>query len=1141
MPEGSLQLNLETLQSALSGVEGLLGAAGTGRATGSGYAGAAQLVESSPAEQADDVAGRLKGQLSGILTFEASASITGIADTLGNLGDLAAAPPLEPLNEFAGRLREAGGVFEEGLVQQLEDALTALRSLSDGVPADGAAIAGALLDQLLRILRTLDGPEAADIRAWAQSFAEMAGVLGPLIEAAESDPDPTALALQVFQHALDSTLDVFGAAEVQRLVALLEDFPAREVNAAAVAAASDALTAVAGSLGDVQAVAAAEYPAFRDAAVAAAGTMEEFRAELRPVLSGMRRVAGAPIFQPGALERYLREQMETALSVEVHDVQRLDDPFNALFDRIDEAIDGVDLSEVRTEILGFFEELRGAIEGLDVGSLIASLEEQLGTVQSVVQKFEASVTDLTARVEAFFDGTLDQARGLAGNVGAFQSDGTFRYHVENDLRGVLTTARTAIGGDPSDPDAPSVAGTLGEFQSAIDRLLSDLDGLLGSVGDELEGVTSTAVGGIEDFTAFVEGLDLQALVEQLRSEIEQILEALGPVDFSAVVDPIVAQLNENAGKLSEIDPEALNDLLREALATALDIVIHIDFTAEISTPLIEEFQTVKELPAQAIEELQRRYEEVLSLLDHLSPQQLIAALSSAFEVIDSAVGALDLAAVLEPLDALHDRYLRQPLAELRPSVLLEPVGEAYDELTGVLDQIDGAAAVAPVNAQLEAFKSRVEAFDVTRWVDDLTASVESIKADVRGIRPSEFLEPLTEEFDRLESELDRVRPSILLAPVAALATPLLDLVEDVQQDTVTALFEMFQAPVRLLDALHPAALTAQIEEQIDTVIASIESLRLPARFNQLKGQHYDLRLEVQAGGVEARLALVTILDPERQLGELVAAHNEILAALRGLKANLRLPELLPLYDDLRERLLAMLPPYAREMLDPETFQRLMRLADPSRFLVELDTRFDALVARLVPIRPQDLADELDATYETVLDFVESIDVADSLAGVAAALDSVRDTVAGVRVDFIAADIDRLVGELRAMSEALNIRTFYAELDEIHHEVELVVQETKPSEVLSGLQATLEQVQALVAALDPRVVLGEPLTGAWESIGGALAGVDFTVILQPLIDVLDDLEVAFEAALQETEGAFDDMLKAGRGALRNGGASATVSI
>ncbi len=62
------------------------------------------------------------------------------------------------------------------------------------------------------------------------------------------------------------------------------------------------------------------------------------------IVKTMSRIANARLFQPKALEIYLREQMNKALEVQVQEVQKIDDPFNSLLDRIDQGIEGIDFA-----------------------------------------------------------------------------------------------------------------------------------------------------------------------------------------------------------------------------------------------------------------------------------------------------------------------------------------------------------------------------------------------------------------------------------------------------------------------------------------------------------------------------------------------------------------------------------------------------------------------------------------------------------------------------------------------------------------------------------------------------------------------------------------------------------------------------
>ncbi len=1140
MPEGSLAANIQTLQQALLAIGDLLGVSPEGGASGSGFAGAAGLASHSPVARVQTFGNELTEQISGLLQFDAASGVTGITSVFETLRGEAQGSPTAALDQFTQRLAQADSALLGDFVERLQQALEAVRSISQSVPENRAGIFSALLDQILGVLGSLEGEEAVTIRSWILSLQAFYDEISPLIRLAETTSDPATLVVQVMRRSVDRLLQLIGFGDVQDVVTFLDAFPGNMLAPSAVDAFAPILETASSGYSQLLAGVDASFPQFRSAVVAVGSTMEDLRRHLRPVLSLIRRIAGLRILQPGVLEDFLREKMEGALAIPVQEVQRIDDPFNALFDRIDEAIQAIDLSVVRTEVLGFFDNLQTTIQQVDIGSLADTLQAQLATVSDAIQGLQQGVTDLLGQIEAFFDSLTERFCDLAGGVGAFQPDGSFRYSVEDQLRQIFTTARQAIGGDPHDPDSPSLAGSLNTFQSTIEQFLSQIGGLLDPLGVSIDTARTTVVEGINTFSGYLEGLNLPDLVEQLRQKVEEIVDALLPIDFNVVVDPVVAEIEESTGKLRDVDADSLNDLLKEALKVALDVVIQIDFTVAISDPLKEQFGAVKAVPQNAIDQLQRRYEQALSVLDSLKPEKLLEALFSAFDIIQEAVGALDVATLLQPLDRLHTEHLQQPLAGLKPSTLLQPVSDAFQDFTSVFNTISGSAILAPLSEQLDALKRKVADLDATAWIDNLISAVATVKADLRDIRPSELLQPVTDELARLEGELDRFRPSVLFQPVLELAGPLLQFLDSVQQETIDALHALFQAPLEVLDRIEPQRLTREIQDGLGSAITLLRSVDLPTRFNQLKAHHFDLLAAVRAGGIEARIELIGLIDPERQLGALVRAYSDMIAILEGIQRNLQLPDLAELYSQLREKLLGFLPPFARELLDPETFKRVMRLADPTRFLQALDERFEAVKARLLPVSPTDVAGELDETYDAVLALVDSLEVEESLSRVKETIDNAKNIVSTIRVDFLAGDIDRAVNDFRALVAGLDPTRIFEELDGLHHEVELVVASTVPSQVLSGLQEPLDQVQAIVTSVDPRVALGPPLNDAWESVQGLLDAIDFTVILSPIVEKLDELEAQFEASLRRTETAFDQMLGAARGAL-GGGASAGASI
>jgi hypothetical protein len=1141
MPEGSLSVSIQDLQGALAAVTDLLGAAPEGDGDGSGLAGGAALAAASPSAEIGGIGETLTSLTSGLLDIDTT-DLGGIGGLFTTLQNQVQGGPTAALDGFSGLIGAADGAFGGDVLGQLQSALDALRGISASIPEDPGAIVSTLLDQVLRILASLDGPEAQQLNAWAQNLASMHRTLMPLIEQADTLDDPAAAVAEVFRRAMESVLDAFGYREIAGLATKLGAFADGALPEARLQALGGALDGVFAGLGGVQAAVSADFPAFRGSVTTAISGIQSLKAELRPVLGVLHQIIEAPIFQPGALEALLRERLEAALGVRVQQIQRIDDPFNALFDRIDAAIDGVDLSIVRTQLLDFMASTRDTLEQVDIPSLGDLLGERLATVEDSIGQLEQGLTGLLDQIRAWLDGLTGQLDGLTANLGSQGADGRFHYRFEADLRDTLEQARLAVAGDPDDPGAASVAGSLGDIQTRIDQFIGQLTGVLEPVDTAIADAVTTAENGIDTFVGYLEGLQIPELMETLRGKVAEIVDALLPIDFTLVIEPVVGAIDDTSGQLREIDTESLNDLLKEALKVALQVIVEIDFTVTITNPLSDQLAAIKAIPQQALEQLQQRYEQALSLLDGLDPQRLLEALFAAFDVIRDAANALDPAALLAPLDALHAQYLQQPLAQLRPSALLEPASVAFRGATASLDGIDGSALIAPLDGQLQGLKDRVADLDVTGWIDDLSGAVGSVQDRVRGLRPSELLAPLSEQLASLEDVLGRFRPSVLLAPATELAAPLLTLLEDIQQGLIDTLFEMFQAPLRVLDSLEPEALAQRIRDQIDTLLAALRALNLPTRYNQLKGQYFDLTAGVEAQGVEARLALSAHLDPELQLGELMQIYNRSLTALEGLKQNVALPDLGDVYSELRERLLGMLPPYARELLDPETFRRIMRLADPTRFVAELDQRYDALIDRLLPISPAEIGAELDATYDSLLALVDQLDIGPALDQVRDGLDRVKGIVETIRVDFVAGDIDAAIGELRALIDALDPAALAAPLDEIHADLTQVVADTRPSVLLASIGEPLGQLQALLDRVDPRASLAPPLDTAWEAVLGHLAEIDFRVVLSPLVDKLDQLEADFIACLGQTEEAFDRLLGAAQGALSGGGsAGGSISV
>ncbi|CAM2065245.1 hypothetical protein SCOR_07690 [Sulfidibacter corallicola] len=1141
MPDGSIHAQIETLETAFGGIIALRGEAGANGTGGTGLQGAASLTVGGPTNSVATIEVQFEGQSGQLLNFNPSEAIAQIQTLYEALEDGFQVEDLAVFAGFLERLDVAQGAFAGDWLDDIQRLLTTIQTISQGIPQNRASVFASLLDQILGALAKLGGEDAQVIISWMRALELQVREILPLIVEGQSSPDPAAFLVAVLQRAANQIFEMFGLSPVRHFFQAVESYPDSVLPQAGL---TD-LGSVIGELDliyvDLNGALAGDDAGFRDAVLAGQDRVLALQRTLRPFMSVLLGITRSPIFQPGGLEAWLRELFEQGESVAVTEARNIESPYDALLDRIDEAIADIDLSVVRTEVLGFFESTRDALAEAQIDTVGDQLLASLGEIDRAVIDLQDQISDLIEQAGGAFDSLLAQLREALSALGSFDDAGTFHFNFENGLRDTLNQAKVAIGGDPNSPDSPSLAGMLHDFQSGIDSFLQSLDELLTPVGETVDGAVTTAVQGVQDFADFMDGLQIGDLMEALRAKVDEILDTLLPIDFSVVVDPIVTELKSNSDKLGKVNADELNDMLRAALAAALDVIIDIDFTVTISQPLEDQFAEVRAVPAAAIEELQRRYEEALEKLEELGPERLVEALLQAFDVIEQVVSQLDISQLFAPLDEIHQRFLMEPLQALGPDALLQPLVAGFQRAIAPLDALQGAQLVAPLDDALSQFKDQIRDFDIEAPIRELSDSLEQVKTDLREIRPSELLDGLMADWDRLVAEIDRFRPSVVFEPVTQMAQPLLDLVETVQEETVEAIHGLFAEPLSLLAKLEPQELRALVIAKIEAVEAAVATLDLANVHQRLEGSFFDVKTQVSAGGSDARLQALSVVDPGIYLGPTVQELRALQDALAAAKTNVAAFDLTDLYAVFREKIEGLLPPYAQRLTDPEAFKALMRRANPLRFLDDLDARFNEIVDRLIPVDPRELAAELDATYQAVLDQVEALGFAEGLDQVRTTLDRIKGTVDLIRIDFVAGGIDQALDDIRAVVSALDPSRLIEALNPLFEEVTAVVENTKPSVLLAGLQAPFEQIQQILTGLDLRARLEEPLRQAWEAIAALLADIDFRIILSPVDEKLAELQAAFLAALREVETEFDTMLGTAKTVVGGGGVSVSIAL
>lgn len=1141
MADGSFQTAMNALKTGLDAVATLSGKPADDPNGPSGLQGGASLTASVSLDPNKPFDLNVEAQFSAVFDLDADALIANAASLLRKLADDLGLDQLEGIAAFAAKLDNVDELLKGNWQVGLNDVLAIARDLDNHLPASGLAMLGGLGDRLLNLHGALTGPEAQQILSWFEGVRKQLNDFEVYVQRVDDGEDPATLLLELLGSTLADILAIFNIAPIQRAISFLDaapfnllpqqiitDFTAQKPN---VTAAFPALQA-----------AVNDEEAFMNAAIAHHEAMLKMQDLMRQLVVGLEDLANLEILHPGALAKRLGALISDAVKVDVVDNRKIKDPFEKLFDTIDGALADFDFSQIRDDILGQFDELRKLLEGAKLDKVLPDLTDALDHVDDAVRTARDGIVDLQGDASKGIQDVRGHIRDFLAPIGSFDASDNFVYVFETDLRNVLDNGKQFIEGDPNNPDDNGIRGNLETWLDTAKGFFQGMETQLQPVADNVEQVKTDAIDAITTFKDFVAGLDMPTIMADLAKELETVIDKLTAVDFRQVTDPIVAELKVNGDKLGQINTDDLNDMLKAALSEALKVVVDIDLTATITNPLKDEMATVKALPALAIEELQRRYEEALAFLDELSPEQLLQVLFEAFNVITDALNQLDLTVVLAELDKLHQTYLQDPFNRLKPSALLEPLTGQVKELTAHFDALDAGTLLEPLQEKLDVLKQAVTSLDLTAPLDELEALSAPIKQQLADLRPSDAIQGLEDTFAQLEAALDKLKPSEIMAPAAQVAEKMTAFLETVQEDFIESLFNMFQEPLQLLERLNPEKLIDEITEKLDAVVSLLKTADPIGIYQQLKASHFDLRSSISSGGLEANLEFSAILDPEPMFGELVAMYKAALENLTGLKDQLTLASLQQTYDELHEGVMDLLPPYAKALMDPATFKKMMGLADPTRFLTELDARFDTLKNKILFIRPQDLGQELDQSYDALLAVVDSWTFGDLINDLKTKIQAIKDMIDGLRIDFLADDLNKALGDVRGMLQGLDPTRLFDELDGLHTSLAGIITDVKPSTLLADLLPVAQVVQDILNALNLEDELKQPLLDTWDLVLEQLADIDFRVLVEPVSERLDELEAELIASLRLVEGAFDDMLKAGQAALGgSGGASGTLSV
>ena len=1101
----------EQLTSILSPVLG-------DEAAGTGVAGVLKLLQNlNPSGISASLSANLDQSVSANLAADSTALTGSALDQFKRVMTSFPASPANLIAPVAAKLEIVRNLSSADLSTQLLGGINGLQNIETLIPTNTRDLVAGAADRLAQLKGEFISGAFGELRQWSGSVGKLYDEIAPLLTAGSGTLE--ARLIEYLRTKIADLVRILLPGEASVAVAI-----SAQLDAAISANRLSEINAIKAGLINAMNLARSEFQNgnFSNTAhfAAAQAGFEQLTQALGNIASKLRAVFDQEIATAEGLARPLQRLFDDFAGIEITDLGNIRDKFAEAIGSIEEAIRGLDLNVVRETIDNVFQQINGVIGQFDLSGLTAKIAELKAQLQTALGAIDGALFEVIASIRNIFTQIREALRSVASAVGSYDENGAFHFHIQQDIENFLNGVKTTL--------RETIKPMLDQFKNTIGQTLQQVQEGLNGVKGEIESVKAKLESALQGVNQQLQDLDVAGKMEAIRQKLDGMLNGLGAIDFDPVVDPVVAEIDEMAGKLKQIDVSSLNEFTIGALKVSVEVVVLIDFSAQITDALMAEFDKLLEIPKGALAEVEGRVEGALKRFSELQLDKLLAPLDDLFAPITAYLDNLKLEALLAPLDAWHGRAL-QELDKVSPTALLQPLIDLHAQLQGALAAISPIELIRPLQETIDGVKAKIQAIDITGVATELSTAINRVKALLDEISPERLLNPLVNAFDKIMGALDRFDPGALLEPFKNIFEAILAPLDRLNADHVRIIGEVFSALRDGLNAFNPQQVFQTVQQKFSAVQSLMQQLNVGGLIAELRGPYDAMHASFEAGGGPVHVSLsasVEGLNPLRNaaIGQVVTDFQRFQTRLAALAQAQPPAELVRRYDEIKPKLESLIPSWANENISPASIKRAFQLANPLNLTAEINQLYDAIKQQLRNFDPRLVQENVKTTFDNLKNAIFAIDPEAIVGEVQGAIDSLTQRLDAIDLQLIANELEGLVDEVEAIINGFDPRPIIAQLQGLVDEVKNLFAELRPSEVLNELNAPFETSKEIVAAFDP-ASFKEPLQEVVQNIQSILEDVDVGVVLQPIVNRLDQLRDELEEGLKRTETAFNGMLQA----------------
>ena len=577
-------------------------------------------------------------------SFTASVSVDASALTGGTLEQFQKALEALPSDPalltapLTSKLSDIKQLSSTELSAQLGGGIDGLRNIQTLIPKDAQELIAGAAERLSQLKGEFLGGEFGQLRQWSQSVQALYDEIAPLLAAGPGTLEERLLAYlrekitalvkvllpegdlaAALSGQLDGAVSADLAAQLNTLKTTLID----HLNRARLDFDTGNFTNTI-NLGNATAT-------FQQLVDLLAG----LTAKLRPIFEG-------GLGLPAGLAGGLQKQFEVLEQIEIIDLGNIKDKFVAAIKKVEKIIADLDLGGVQAKIDGVFAKLDAAVGKFDPGQFTSKLTALREQLEAILDGIDGALFAAVASMRTAFGQIKEALRTVAAGLGTYGEDGRFRFHVQEDLERFLNGIKATLH-DTIEPLLNQLKVTVGQTLQQVQTSLQAVQGEIDKVKAQLES-------SLQGIHGQLQSLDVTGTMTSIGQKLEGMLGALGTVDFDVVVNPVVAEIDEMRDAMKKIDLSSLNEFSIGALKVSVEVVVQLDFSAQITGVLMAEIDQLLEIPKKALADLEGRVEGALQQFGALAPATLLAPLDKVFQPITAQLNALKLEVLVTPLD-----------------------------------------------------------------------------------------------------------------------------------------------------------------------------------------------------------------------------------------------------------------------------------------------------------------------------------------------------------------------------------------------------------------------------------------------------------------------------------------------------------